>query len=139
MTPSNDSITLSLLKNARTRVNGKVRDESVSIPSAGTLFYVAEELPIEQAIHALLQQTQQASETVQELAFDCLRRFRQDCGSAIEQHQRDLAGAMLSTGEEDGAWRDDLASARDERIVEARKLLKERLENLLKTASEKKL
>jgi hypothetical protein len=100
---------------------------------------MAEELPIEQAIHALLLQAQQASETVQELAFDCLRQFRQACGNAIEQHQRDLAGALLSTGEEDGEWRDDLARARDERIVTARMLLKERLENLLKTAAEKKL
>ena len=53
--------------------------------------------------------------------------------------ERIAAQDGLAVGAVAACHGDELARARDQRIVAARKLLKERLENLLKTASEKKL
>jgi hypothetical protein len=84
-------------------------------------------------IHALLSQAQAGSETVQELAFDCLQQCQRECGSIFERHQLDTAHQLLATGQENP----HLATKHGERLSEARAWLKEGLKNLLQTAKEK--
>ena len=89
----------------------------------------------EAEILTLLERAQVASETVQELAFDCLRQFRKECGSIFELSQQNTAQHLLTTGSSKGLT--DITRERDERLNQARWKLKVRLEALLHTAEEK--
>ena len=96
-----------------------------------------EDEPIETEIRVLLERAQAASATVQELAFDCLQLYRRECGSIFQQSQQDTAQHLLTTGSDVGLT--NIARERDERLDQARKRLKERLEVLLHTAGDKGL
>jgi hypothetical protein len=104
--------------------------------SRATVLAMNERTPIQQEIHTLLRQAEQKGEVVTDLARVLLKRFRAECGSIFEFFQKDLASALLEQGQADT---DVLARERDERLEEARRGLKARLEALLRTAEEKKL
>ncbi len=83
-------------------------------------------------IQALLEKTEQASETVRDLAATCLQQFRKECQSAIDWQRTEGRDRVL-LGEDP-----DVILAEVELCVgEARKRLKGRLEKLLETAAAK--
>lgn len=93
---------------------------------------VAENDSIRPEIKGLLDQAQKGSETIQELAFDCLKQFREDCAAAL-QWQREDGRQLVLQGEDPHVVRQQT----EYKVTEARQHLKERLKNLLRTAAEK--
>jgi hypothetical protein len=92
--------------------------------------------PIQDEIHSLLQEAEAGTDAVKELALDCLKQFRKECGIVLEWYQKDVAHELLETG---AVNYDERARERDQRLEEARNRLRERLGKLLRTAEEKHL
>ena len=93
-----------------------------------------EEPSLQAEIHSLLQQLEQSSETVRDLASNCLKQFKTACGVVLEW-QKDVGRERVRNGDDPEAVRRET----EEKIDAARKLLKRKLEGLLQAAEQFKL